>query len=83
MKNALSAASDAATSAIEGAQAELDRVRGVLDVANSALSAGQNELNDAQSAFDAAVAEVYRLTYAVNTICFMQNCLSGKCSYTI
>ena len=48
VRNGLNSAADAATSAVAAAQAELDRLNGVLDGAKSALRSGQDALNNAQ-----------------------------------
>ncbi len=78
IKNTLSSAGDTASSHLEAAQRELDRVRGVLNGAQSALRVGQDKVNDAQSAFDSAVAEVNRLRNKVNSICSTRSCGTGE-----
>jgi hypothetical protein len=78
IKNTLSSADDTASSHLEAAQRELDRVRGVLNGAESALRAGQDKVNDAQSAFDSAIAKVNRLQNEVNSICSIKSCGTGK-----
>ena len=47
IKNTLSSAGDTASSQLEAAQRELDRVRGVLSSAESALRAGQDKVDEA------------------------------------
>ena len=81
IKNTLQSAGNTASSHLESAQQELDRVRGVLNSAKSALKAGQDKVDSAQSAFDSAVAEVNRLRNEIDSICSTRSCGSGK--YTL
>ena len=78
IKNSLNSAGQTASSHLEAAQRELDRVRGVLNRADSALQAGRRKVDDAQGAFDSAVSEVNRLRNEIDSICSTRSCGSGK-----
>ena len=78
IKNTLSSAGETASSHLEAAQRELDRVRGAFNSAERALKAGQDRVNNAQSAYDAAEAEMKRLKNEVNSVCSTRSCGTGK-----
>ena len=83
IKKSLNSAGKSASSALNSAQKELKKVRGVLNGAKSALQAGHDKVNGAQSKFDAAEVEVGKLRRKVDSICSTKNCGSGKSKHTI
>ena len=78
IRNTLKSASDIASSHLEDTQQELYHVRDALNSTKSAPQTGQDKVNIAQSAFDAAVAEVNRLRNKIDSICSIRSCGTGK-----
>lgn len=78
IENGLNAASNEASAAVGEAQAELDRVNGVLENARCTLQSAQDQLNSAQEVFDNAVAKVSSVEEELNSICSTSSCGTGE-----